>query len=103
MTDALVMSEWIYTREYWTGDSRDGVIVNGDGYHFFRMQDPGTILEAYEVYETDEGEETVTSMPEMHGVSWISDLGFEDLDVLDVIEESEFVRVKKLAQGQGEL
>ena len=27
-----------YAREYWTGDSRDGQLVNGDGYHYFRLK-----------------------------------------------------------------
>ena len=90
-------SEEIFAREYWTGDSRDGAIVNGDGYHFFRMKPQGLILEAYEVYETDEGDEIVTPLPEMLEIGWLSDLGFEDFDVLDMIDQKEFERIKKLA------
>ena len=89
----------IFAREYWTGDSRDGVVVNGDGYHFFRMQPKGLILEAYEVYENDEGVEIVTPLPEMLNVNWIDDLGFEDLEVLDKIDEREFTRVKNLVES----
>lgn len=89
--------EHMFTREYWTGDSRDGALVNGDGYHFFKMEPKGTILEAYELYETDEGDEIVTPLPEMLRVGWLSDLGFEDFDVLEFIDQKEFDRIKKLA------
>lgn len=92
--------DYIYTREYWTGDSRDGGLVNGDGYHFFRMGEKGLIVEAYEMYESDEGEEVVTPLPEMHNVSWIEDLGFEDLEALDQIKEIEFHRIKDLLDNQ---
>ncbi|MFK7824124.1 MAG: hypothetical protein AB8G05_08205 [Oligoflexales bacterium] len=91
--------DFIFTREYWTGDSRDGSIVNGDGYHFFRMGDKGLIVEAYEMYESDDGEEVVTPLPEMHNVSWIEDLGFDDLDALDQIEEIEFDRIRNSLDG----
>ena len=77
------MTNFMYTKEYWTGDSRDGSIVNGDGYHYFRMKDKGLIVEAYEMYETEEGDKVVTPLPEMHNVCWIDDLGFEDLEALD--------------------
>ena len=40
------MEPFIYTKEYWTGDSRDGAVVNGDGYHYYRMSDKGLIVEA---------------------------------------------------------
>jgi hypothetical protein len=86
--------DFIFTKEYWTGDSRDGVIVNGDGFHYFRMDPNGLILEAYEVYEGEDGEETVTPLPEMKNVSWIKDFGFEDLDALDAVEELEFAEIK---------
>ena len=86
----------IFAKEYWTGDSRDGALVNGDGYHFFRMQNRSLIVEAYEMYESDEGEEIVTPLPEMHNVNWLKDLGFEDLEALDQIEEWEFKRIKSL-------
>lgn len=88
----------IFVKEYWIGDSRDGVIVNGDGYHFFRMLPHGMILEAYEVYENEEGEEVVTPLPEMQNVSWIADLGFGDLAELDPIDEKDFSRIKNLSE-----
>jgi hypothetical protein len=91
--------EIIFVREYWTGDSRDGVLVNGDGYHFFRMTKPGKILEAYECYELDDGRESVTPCPEMKNVHWIEDLGYDDFEILDVIHELEFIRIQNIANG----
>lgn len=91
--------EVIFTREYWTGDSRDGAVVNGDGYHYYRMQKGGLILEAYEFYETDDGIEVASPLPEMHNIDWLKDLGFEDMDALDMIDENEFSRVKDLTQA----
>ena len=96
----LVEGTFIFTKEYWVGDSRDGVLVNGDGYHFFRMLPKGLILEAYEVYENDEGDEVVTPLPEMHDVDWIKDLGFNDMEELDIIPEQDFFRIKKLSDSQ---
>lgn len=90
---------YIFAKEYWVGDSRDGVLVNGDGYHFFRMLSKGLIVEAYEVYENEEGEEIVTPLPEMQNVDWIKDLGFENMDELDMIEEKDFMRIKKLSDS----
>lgn len=89
----------IYTRESWSGDSRDGALVNGDGFHYFRMVEGGLILEAYEFYENEDGVEVVTPLPEMHNVNWIKDLGFEDLEALDRIEAKEFQRIKNLLQS----
>jgi hypothetical protein len=86
----------IYTREYWTGDSRDGAVVNGDGYHYYRMSREGLIIEAYEFYETDDGVEVASPLPEMLNVDWMKDLGFEDLEALDIVDESEFFRVRSL-------
>ena len=86
----------IFAREYWTGDSRDRAIVNGDGYHYYRMSPDGLIIEAYEFYETDDGVEVAAPLPEMHNVDWKTDLGFEDLDALDMIEEFEFDRIRNL-------
>jgi hypothetical protein len=87
----------VYAREYWTGDSRDGALINGDGYHYFRMNPDGTILEAYEYYEMDDGSESVAPLPEMLKVNWLTDLGFEDFEALDMITEVDFERVKGLA------
>ena len=91
--------EILFVREYWTGDSRDGVLVNGDGYHFFRMTKPGKIVEAYEFYELDDGRECVTPCPDMISVHWIDDLGYEDFEILDVVHELEFIRIKNIANG----
>ena len=91
------VESFIFAREYWTGDSRDGGLVNGDGYHFFKMLPKGLILEAFELYENEEGLEVVTPLPEMQNVSWIEDFGFGDLDDLDRIEEREFHRIKSLS------
>lgn len=88
--------ESIFTREYWTGDSRDGNLVNGDGYHYYRMSRDGKILEAYEFYEKDDGTEVVSPLPEMRDVDWIKDLGFEDMEILDMISEAEYERIKGL-------
>ena len=89
----------MFAREYWTGDSRDGAVVNGDGYHYYRMSKEGTIVEAYEFYETDDGVEVASPLPEMQNVNWKEDLGFEDLDALDLISEGEFSRIRELTQA----
>ena len=93
--------KYVFAREYWTGDSRDGNLVNGDGYHYYRMLTTGKILEAYEMYEREDGTEVVSPLPEMLNVDWMRDLGFEDWDALDVITEIEFQRTKEVtARGQ---
>lgn len=92
----MTQETFVYAKEFWTGDSRDGVLVNGDGYHFYRMAKDGKILEAYEYYEKDDGTEVAAPLPEMLHISWIEDLGFNDWEALDVITESEFDRVKGL-------
>lgn len=89
----------LFAREYWVGDSRDGVLVNGDGYHFFKIMSDGLIIEAFEVYENEEGEEVITPLPEMQNVGWIKDFGFENMDELDLIDEKEFQRIKKLSDS----
>lgn len=91
--------ELLFAREYWTGDSRDGALVNGDGYHYYRMTKSGKILEAYECYELDDGRECANPLPEMLNVNWIEDLGFEDFEALDMIKETEFSRIKNIAFG----
>lgn len=90
--------QMIFTKEYWTGDSRDGALINGDGYHYYCMSDQGFIVEAYEFYETDDGVEVVCPLPEMQNVDWFKDLGFADFDVLDRVEQSEFERIRALTQ-----
>jgi hypothetical protein len=96
---AAVTDELMFAREYWTGDSRDGALVNGDGYHYYRMTKTGKILEAYECYELEDGRECANPLPEMLNVNWIDDLGFEDFEALDVIKEIEFSRIKDIATG----
>lgn len=90
--------EFVYMREYWTGDSRDGRLVNGDGYHYYRMSSDGSIFEAYEVYETDDGSEVAAPLPEMQNVNWVKDLGFEDMEALDAVDETEFLRIRALTE-----
>ena len=86
-----------YAKEYWTGDSRDGTLVNGDGYHFYQMKGPGLIVEAYEMYETDDGQEVASPLPEMKNVDWIGDLGFEEGEALEPLSQDEFERIRALA------
>lgn len=91
--------ELVFAREYWTGASRDGVLEDGDGYHYYRMTKTGRILEAYECYELDDGRECASPLPEMLNVHWINDLGFDDFEALDMIKEIEFSRIKDIATG----
>ena len=87
--------KYLFKKEYWSGDSKDGMIINGDGYHFFKMDEAGNIIEAYELYETDDGDEVVTPLPEMHKVNWLKDLGFNDFETLEKIDEHEFFNIKR--------
>jgi hypothetical protein len=91
-------SGFVYYKEYWTGDSRDGALVNGDGWHYYRMNPAGFIFEAYEFYETEDGREIAAPLPEMQNVDWKEDLGFEDLEALDKTSEDEFLRVRSLTE-----
>lgn len=88
-------NEIVFAKEYWTGDSRDGHVVNGDGYHYYEITKHGKILDAYECYEKEDGTMVVSPLPEMLNIDWIKDLGFEDLEVLDFIEESEYDYIKE--------
>ena len=88
-----------FAKEYWTGDSRDGQVVNGDGYHYYLITGRGKILEAFEYYERDDGTSVVSPLPEMLNVGWIDDLGFEDFEVLDEITEDEYEAVKEQVVG----
>ncbi len=85
----------VFAKEYWFGDSRDGHIVNGDGYHYYQLTKHGKILEAYEYYEKDDGTSVVSPLPEMLNIDWIKDLGFDDLEVLDFISEHEYQHIKE--------
>ncbi len=90
----------LFAREYWTGDSRDGNLVNGDGYHYYRMSKDGKIIEAFEFYESDDGVPVVSPLPEMKNVHWIDELGFEDMDSLDIIKEYDFLRIKNIYENK---
>ncbi|MBQ47451.1 MAG: hypothetical protein CMP10_08265 [Zetaproteobacteria bacterium] len=92
----MTLEKKIYTKEYWTGNSRDGNLVDGDGYHYYKMDESGLITEAYEFYELDDGRKVVSSLPEMANVNWIKDLGFEDLEALEQVEVSEFENIRYL-------
>ena len=87
-----------YCREGWNGDSRDGQFLNGDGYHYFEMNGDGNIKKAFEYYETDEGEEHVSLVPELLGINWFTFFGFEDEELLDIIPEHEFNYVEQLVK-----
>jgi hypothetical protein len=92
------LDEIWYCREGWNGDSRDGQYTNGDGYHYFEMKGDGNIMSAFEYYETDDGEERVTLVPELIGINWFSFFGFEDEEILDSVPEHLYRRVEELAQ-----
>lgn len=83
-------TDFLYYVENWSGNSRDGKAKDIDGYHYLKMDEAGKILEAYEFYETLEGEKIVTTVPEMAGVSWLKDLGYQDFDDLDAVTEDDF-------------
>ena len=85
-----------HCREYWTGDSRDGQFTNGDGYHYFEMKGSGVIIKALEYYETDDGEEHTTEVPELVGINWFEFFGFEDDELLETVPEHEFAYVEGL-------
>lgn len=84
-----------YCRECWNGDSRDGQYMNGDGYHYFEMKGDGNVVKAFEFYETDDGEEHITLVPELIGINWYSFFGFEDDELLEIIPEHEFVYIEQ--------
>jgi len=87
-----------YCKEYWQGHSRDGRLKDGDGFHFFALTETGTIKEAFEVYESLDGEAVASLLPEMINLNWKKDLGYDNEDLLEPVEEDEFVFVKELAQ-----
>lgn len=88
-----------FCREYWTGDSKDGQFTNGDGYHYYEMKGNGDVLDAYEYYETDDGEEHVSHLPELIGVNWFSYFGFEDDELLENVAEQEYEYVRNLPRA----
>jgi hypothetical protein len=85
-----------YCREYWNGDSRDGQYSNGDGYHYFEMRGDGVVQKAFEYYETDDGEERTTEVPELVGINWFDFFGFEDEELLESVPEHEFAYIESL-------
>ena len=85
-----MLENYTYCKEYWSGDSRDGRLVNGDGFHFFKIQKDGLIIEAFEVYESETGGQVASPMPEMKNVNWLKDLGFDDFEALDEIDAYEY-------------
>jgi len=87
-----------YCKEYWFGDSYDGQYSNGEGYHYFEMQGAGTILKAYEYYETDDGQECVTPLPDFIGLNWFTYFGYEDDELLEPIAEYQFTRMENLVK-----
>ena len=97
MTSLTESSGFVFKKEFWSGDSRDGKFLNGEGYHYFKMSEDGKIVEAFEVYESDNGEEKVCVVPEMINVHWIKDLGFHDFATLDELNENEFDRVREIS------
>ncbi len=89
-----------YCREAWFGDSRDGQLVNGDGYHYFQMRGSGIIEKAIEWYETEDGEEHTTDVPELTGINWFEFFGYEDDELLESIPAHEFAYVEQLAANK---
>ena len=88
-----------YAREYWNGDSRDGQYMNGDGYHYFELQPDGTVLRAYEYYETDDGDERVSELPELIGIRWYEFFGFSEEDeLLEPVSEFDFHMISELVR-----
>jgi hypothetical protein len=89
-------SEYIYCREGWFGNSRDGMVTNTEGLNYFEMNLSGDVLRAFEYYETDEGEEKVCEAPDLVGINWFAHFGFDDDEILDIIGIGEFLWVEDL-------
>jgi hypothetical protein len=83
-----------HCREPWFGDSRDGQFINGEGYHYFAMKGDGVIQKAIEWYESDDGEEHATDVPELVGINWFKFFGFEDEEILESIPAHEFLHIE---------
>ena len=54
----------IYRKELWSGQSKDGKLVDGEGFHYFKMTNEGLILEAFECYASLVGEKVISPLPE---------------------------------------
>jgi hypothetical protein len=97
MTTKRGNDEIWYAREYWNGDSKDGIYQNGDGYHYFELKGTGKITRAIEYYETDDGEEHATEISELVGIHWFEFFGFEEADeLLESVPEHEFLYISEL-------
>ena len=90
------MEDIWYARESWDGDSRDGKMQQGEGFHYLKLSADGMILQAFEWYESDSGEPHVSKVPELCKVHWIRDLGYEDFDVLQKVSKLDFEGVEEL-------
>jgi hypothetical protein len=88
----------LYFKESWAGNSRDGELVGGEGWHYFRIKSGSKIVEAFELYLNEEGDDVVTILGDMVGVDWVLDFGFANLDELEEISEDEFLQVKETHQ-----
>ena len=86
-----------YCKEYWNGDSKDGVYVNGDGYHFYKIEGNGNIIDAFEFYESDDGEERSLHLPDLIGINWYAFFGYteNDSELLEPVPEHAFGHVKR--------
>jgi hypothetical protein len=96
--DKDVLMKTYYCKEYWHGHSRDGAFQNIEGYHYFKLNDQGDILEAFEYYESEDGEEYVVQMLDFVGINWYQDLGYQDDELLEGVSEAEFFMISKLVR-----
>ncbi len=87
-----------HCREPWFGDSRDGQLINGEGYHYFQMKGDGVIEKAVEWYESDDGEEHSTEVPELIGLNWYEFFGYDDDEILETVPPHEFSYIEQLSQ-----
>mgnify|MGYP003338268789 CR=1 FL=1 len=69
--------------------------VNQNTVFFHTLKERLGYLVENEYYEKEDGTFVVSPLPEMKNVHWIEDMGFEDLEVLDFINESEYLRIKE--------
>jgi hypothetical protein len=64
------------------------------------MRGNGNIVRAYEYYETDDGEERSTELPELVGLNWFTFFGFEDDEILEMIPPHEFFHLETLLKAK---
>jgi hypothetical protein len=89
-------AEIVYCKEGWHGNSRDGMYLGGEGYTYFEMTGKGEVLSAIEYYETDDGDEKVCEVPELKGINWFAYFGFEDDEVLEIVNAGEYLWIEDL-------